>query len=202
MGYKLVLSILLCYTLGSIPVGIILSKKFKGIDIREFGSHNIGATNVFRYSGKLEGILTGIMDGLKPVLAMAIFKKIDILPPSVIPLLGASAVCGNLWSIFLKFKGGRGLAATIGYFAYLTPKTFIVAFPIAVFIAFITKWNFPVGGLSMYIVGPIVGAKMFHYSSYIIVTMLYLGLLMLIREVPWMIIHSTNYFKRRNHEKG
>lgn len=202
MGYKVTISILLCYILGSIPVGIILSKMFKGIDIREFGSHNIGATNVFRYSGKFEGILTGIMDGSKPVLAMAIFKKIDILPAAVIPLLGASALCGNLWSIFLKFKGGRGLAATIGYFAYLMPEAFLIVFPIAVFIAFITKWNAPIGGLSMYIIGPIVGAKMFHYPPYIIITTLYLGLLMLIREVPWMGIHLTNYFKRRNYEKG
>ncbi len=202
MSYKLTISILLCYALGGIPIGIILSKKFKRIDIRNFGSHNIGATNVFRHAGKFEGILTGIVDGLKPVLAMTIFKKIDILPASVIPLLGASAVCGDLWSIFLKFKGGRGLAATIGYFAYLMPDTFIIAFPIAVFIAFITKWNFPVGGLSMYIISPIIGAKMFHYSPYVIIPTLYLGLLMLIREFPWMTIHLINYFKRRSDEKG
>ena len=103
------------YIIGSIPFGFIISRLVKNIDIRDFGSGNIGATNVFRSVGKGWGILVFILDlfkGIIPVFLMKIY-----FPDSIEYLFILSAilvVCGHNWTIFLKFKGGKGVATSLG----------------------------------------------------------------------------------------
>ena len=112
-----VLSFLLCvalaFFLGSIPFGLVIAKTFKGIDPRKAGSGNIGSTNVARLCGLPWGIMTlfcDIMKGLLPVL-LAVHVLPDTLMQSVVAL---AAVTGHIKSPFLGFKGGKGVATTIG----------------------------------------------------------------------------------------
>ena len=194
---KLIVSIFLSYIIGGIPVGFIIGKAAKKIDIRRIGSMNIGATNVFHKIGKIHGILTFLLDMVKPIFIMWLADVLSIVPTFSIPFLGAVSVVGNLWSPFLKFKGGRGLSATIGYFLYTMPRAVPVLALITFLIVMLTKWNLPVGGLSLYIVGPIIAGKIYHYPRFVVVTTLFLGLFILIRQLPWMIIHLANFYNRR-----
>ena len=116
----LVLAIVISYLLGSIPVGYILGRALKGIDVRRYGSGNFGATNVFREVGAQAGVVVLILDILKgfiPVFVLGNFVlrgSSDFDPVLMRLVLGIAAVCGHNWTIFLKFKGGKGVATTAG----------------------------------------------------------------------------------------
>ncbi|MCA9405449.1 MAG: glycerol-3-phosphate 1-O-acyltransferase PlsY [Candidatus Omnitrophica bacterium] len=119
----LTIAIILSYLLGSIPTAYIYGRVYKGIDIREHGSGNVGATNVFRVLGKGPGIIVLLIDILKGVLAVAgvstVLSLADILHYI---LLGFAVVAGHNWTIFLKFKGGKGVATSLGVLIGLTLK--------------------------------------------------------------------------------
>ena len=120
-GYKLIAILLLAsYFLGSIPFGLILTKLAGHGDIREFGSGNIGATNVLRKSGKVIALLTLIVDGGKGVLAIYIAEKFcgDYL---VLILVGVVAILGHIFPVWLDFKGGKGVATAFAVFLMLVP---------------------------------------------------------------------------------
>ncbi len=196
---KLIISLATSYIIGGIPVGFLVGKITKNIDIRKFGTKNIGATNVLHVIGKTSGIITFILDVLKPIVVMWIISGYAIIPAYFVPLVGAASVVGNLWSPFLKFKGGRGLSTTIGYFIYTMPRAIPLLAVITFVIVILTKWNLPVGGLSLYIVGPIVAAKVYHYPRFLIYTTLFLGLFVLIRQLPWMFIHLSAFYAKRKY---
>ncbi len=195
---KLIISLIVSYLIGGIPVGFLIGKITKNIDIRKFGTKNIGATNVLHVVGKTSGIATFALDLVKPVFVMWLASKFQIVPFYFIPLIGASSVVGNLWSPFLKFKGGRGLSTTIGYFIYTMPRAIPLLAVITFIIVLLTKWNLPVGGLSLYIAGPVIAAKVYHYPRFLIYTTLFLGLFVLIRQLPWMFIHLHAFYKRES----
>lgn len=119
----IILGILISYLIGSIPTAYIFGKLNKGIDIREHGSGNSGATNVFRVLGKKPGIIVLILDILKGVLPVVIVA--DALGSTQVIeriLFAVCAVCGHNWTIFLKFKGGKGIATSLGVLIGLTIK--------------------------------------------------------------------------------
>ena len=107
----LILIVLVCYFLGSIPFGFILTKFFLKQDIREIGSGNIGATNVLRTGNKSIGYLTLLLDILKAVIPI-IFIKINFSEYLFISSL--SVFLGHVFPIWLKFKGGKGVATYLG----------------------------------------------------------------------------------------
>lgn len=107
--------ILLAYLLGSIPFGFVIGK-VKGIDIRKYGSGNIGTSNVARILGKKAAILTLLGDGLKGLLPV-LLAKIFIDADGWIIAVGLATIIGHNWPIFLKFRGGKGVTTTYG--AYL-----------------------------------------------------------------------------------
>jgi acyl phosphate:glycerol-3-phosphate acyltransferase len=114
------------YLLGSIPWGMVFARIFFGIDIRKKGSGNIGATNVGRVAGLKAGILTLFADAVKgtlPVFA-ALFMDVPVnWPEGLYPALVASAAfLGHLYPVFLRFKGGKGVATAAGCFLVLSPK--------------------------------------------------------------------------------
>ena len=125
------------YLLGSIPFGLILSKIFLKKDIRQSGSGNIGATNVLRSGGKVLGFLTLIMDGLKSYLAVMItisfFSDYFFLSAILVFL-------GHLFPIWLKFKGGKGVAAYLGILFGLNFSYALVFILSWLTIIFITKY--------------------------------------------------------------
>ena len=115
---KLALCFLSSYLLGSIPVGWMMSRVVKGIDIREHGSGNIGATNVFRVVGKKWGLLVLVLDVLKGYLAIQVARISfqGALPVVWLLALGLTAIFGHSFPIWLSFKGGKGVATSLGVF--------------------------------------------------------------------------------------
>ena len=103
--------IIVSYLLGSIPFGLILTKLFLKKDIRDIGSGNIGATNVLRSGNKLIGYLTLLLDILKAIVPV-IFIKFNY--PDFIYISSLSVFLGHVFSIWLKFKGGKGVATYVG----------------------------------------------------------------------------------------
>jgi acyl phosphate:glycerol-3-phosphate acyltransferase len=125
-----IISLLIAYLLGSIPTGLLLTRALKGIDIREHGSKNIGATNVFRVVGKKWGIVVLIIDAFKGWLAVTLpFRLFPGELPEVFGIaLAAATLAGNTFPVWLKFKGGKGIATSLGVFLGLLPVPALVTF--------------------------------------------------------------------------
>ena len=134
----LVIVIVASYLVGSIPTGLLLGKAY-GIDVRTEGSGNIGATNLYRTVGRKVGIITLIGDCLKGLLPVLIVK-FSSLPPEFAAWVGLAAFCGHVFSVFLKFKGGKGVATALGVFLALAPVA--VALVIALFACLMLLWRY------------------------------------------------------------
>jgi acyl phosphate:glycerol-3-phosphate acyltransferase len=140
------------YLLGSIPTGLLLGRAY-GIDVRREGSGNIGATNLYRTVGRKVGVMTLIGDCLKgmlPVLAV----KYSALPVEYAAWVGLAAFCGHVFSVFLRFRGGKGVATALGVFLALSPIAVAVA--LGVFIVLMLIWRYvSLGSISAAAVMPI-----------------------------------------------
>jgi acyl phosphate:glycerol-3-phosphate acyltransferase len=125
------------YLLGSIPFGYILVRIFRGQDVRQTGSGNIGATNVSRTSPAL-GAVTLILDTLKGIIAVLITRSLFPGRPALLGLAGFMAIAGHIFPIWLRFRGGKGVATGLGSFIVLVPKAVLVMIGIfvAVFLVF------------------------------------------------------------------
>ena len=128
---KLAIMIILSYLLGSIPFGLIISKLFKGIDIREYGSKSAGFTNVFRVIGILPAIIVLVLDIGKGVVGVLLASQISLnqvpLNPILIQLIaGIFVILGHIFPVFADFRGGKGVATTAGVFLALLPSEFIL----------------------------------------------------------------------------
>ncbi len=122
------------YLLGAVPWGIVLTRLFTVEDIREKGSGNIGATNVLRVAGKPLGILTLILDvskGAVPVyISGTVCNGSGIEREFLMVLVTFAAISGHLFPVFLKFKGGKGVATAAGCFLVLSPISLMIVFVI------------------------------------------------------------------------
>jgi len=136
------------YLLGSIPFGYLLVRIFRGEDVRQSGSGNIGATNVSRKSPLL-GLFTLLLDALKGACAVFLADKIfeRAWPGSVdvtlYPLLSVMALCailGHMFPVWLSFRGGKGVATSVGAFALLLPRATLGAFVIFVVVALASRY--------------------------------------------------------------
>lgn len=131
MSYLVIIHVL-AFSLGAIPVGYLLAK-FRGIDIRTKGSGNVGATNVSRALGKSAGVLTLVLDALKGALAtlipyaLANVPELEASAPLLAPSVGFFAILGHCFSPFLKGKGGKGVATSLGVFLVLSPLATLAA---------------------------------------------------------------------------
>lgn len=109
---KLVLALVIGYALGSIPSGLWIGQYVFKVDIRQYGSHNIGGTNAGRVLGKKMGALVILLDALKVVLACLLLKDANPVYPMI---AGVAGVFGHCFSAFLSFKGGKGVASVFGF---------------------------------------------------------------------------------------
>ena len=123
----IIAGIITSYLIGSIPTAFIFGKLLKRIDIRKFGSGNIGATNALRVLGKKVGISVLALDILKGIIPIFLVQiaglPINISWDLFRILIGISCICGHNWTIFLNFKGGKGIATTLGVLIGLAWKT-------------------------------------------------------------------------------
>jgi len=120
------------YLAGSIPAGLLTARLVKGVDIREAGSGNIGATNVSRVLGAKWGILVLLCDALKgfvPVYCASLFFGTDqtVVVEHATVLAGVCAIVGHMFPVWLKFRGGKGVATTLGVLLALSPWALVVA---------------------------------------------------------------------------
>ncbi len=127
------------YLVGSVPTGLLLARAIGGVDIRTAGSGNIGATNVYRTMGRKVGVITLAGDCLKGLLPVVFAQKMG-LPVEWIAVIGAAAFLGHVYTIFLGFKGGKGVATALGVFLAIAPLAVLCA--LAVFIIVILKWRY------------------------------------------------------------
>jgi glycerol-3-phosphate acyltransferase PlsY len=135
-----ILTILLvtAYLIGSVPTGLLLGKAY-GIDVRKEGSGNIGATNLYRTVGRKVGVITLIGDCLKGLIPVLVVK-FSSMPAEYAAWVGLAAFCGHVFSLFLKFKGGKGVATALGVFLALAPLA--VGIALLVFMALMFIWRY------------------------------------------------------------
>jgi len=139
-------AIILAYLIGSVPTSYIAGRLTKGIDIRQYGSGNVGATNTLRVLGKKMGATILLIDMAKGAFCVivlpAIFfsNQLHISLPIFKAYIAAFVIFGHIWTIFLKFKGGKGVATTCGVFLSLSTIPAIIAILIWVLTVIISKY--------------------------------------------------------------
>ncbi len=163
------------YLAGSIPSGLLLTMAFSNVDPRKRGSRNIGATNILRTAGKTLGALTLVGDclkGLIPVLLALWLMRSD----AWVGLIALSAFAGHLYPVFLKFKGGKGVATALG--AYLGIAPLAVLIDAGVFFGVVLKWRFvSLGSLTAAALMPILIAILTESKPYVITSLIIAGLI-------------------------
>jgi glycerol-3-phosphate acyltransferase PlsY len=165
---------IVAYLLGSIPFGYLLVRIFRGEDIRQTGSGNIGATNVARSGAKGLGIATLVLDALKGAAAVGLAAFLagskynlcgDFVEHPCVPALrlmsmaALFAVLGHVFPVWLRFKGGKGVATALGVFCVLFPKAILIALAIFIVVVAITRY------VSL---GSILGAIAFPVVAYFV----------------------------------
>ena len=201
MSY-LIIIIILSYLAGSIPTSIICSKLFRGIDIREHGSGNAGATNAIRVLGWKVGVLVLIFDIGKGVLATLLISRIAIdvipLPHDLVQIIaGLSAVLGHIWTIFAGFKGGKGVGTAAGMLFSLYPFAGLIC--LAIFAIVLATFRYvSLSSISAAISFPII-VVLFKdwrgYSDYLLYFAIFIAILI-------VVTHRSNIKRLINGEEG
>lgn len=131
--------VIAAYLIGSIPMGLIFGKLFWKKDLRQFGSHNIGATNAWRVIGRKAGLLIFIFDFLKGQLGVLLGACMFASPGAMV-VGGLFAMLGHMFPIFIGFKGGKGVATALGVIAALMPKVTAIVFIVWLVLTLITRY--------------------------------------------------------------
>ncbi len=156
------------YLLGSIPFGYLLVRVFRGEDVRKTGSGNIGATNVSRKSPTL-GVLTLLLDGLKGSSAVMLAEFVSgptgqPSPYQVMAMAALFAVVGHVFPIWLKFRGGKGVATGLGSFVMITPKAVLIA--AGIFVAVVLAFRYiSLGSIAAVVAFPALAWLLHEYGK-------------------------------------
>jgi glycerol-3-phosphate acyltransferase PlsY len=177
---KLVELLAFSYLLGSIPFGFLVGL-IRGVDIRKVGSGNIGATNVLRALGKGPALIVLITDTLKGFLPVLVAKHLGF-SDYIVVLAGLLAILGHSFPVWLKFKGGRGVATGLGVLIGLAPIVALIAFLVWIIIVGITRYVSVASTLAAISV-PILLIS-FHQSVAYISFAVLLALLIILRHIP------------------
>ena len=143
---KETLLILLAYLIGSIPTALIISKKFFGIDIRDYGTGNMGATNAFRVMGPKFGTIIMVLDILKGMMAVGLFYFLpyyltnELERTNFMMGLGLSAVIGHIFPVFANFKGGKGVATLLGMLIAVQPVVACCCVAVFILVLYLTRY--------------------------------------------------------------
>jgi len=147
----------LAYLLGSIPVGWLIANIFYHKDIRQEGSGNIGATNALRIFGTKIGILVLLLDMLKGIMAVLIAKQVIPGAHPLVSIAGLVAILGHIFPVWLKFRGGKGVATAAGVFAALAPLGLLIGLLSFILVVWRTRY------VSL---GSIIAAMVFGVSTF------------------------------------
>ena len=188
--------VLLSYLLGSVPVGYLITKFTTGKNILQLGSGNVGSTNVRRVAGKKMAILTQLLDMTKGLLPVAVYLFFlddkNENSEFYIYILALAAILGHDFSVFLKFKGGKGVNTTLGASVLIAPFSVFVS----VAIYFIVKWQFKYVSLGSLMLGVSLPLTelIFHGTT---LTFYYL----LICSILIILLHRTNITRLLNNQE-
>ncbi|MFH1628844.1 MAG: glycerol-3-phosphate 1-O-acyltransferase PlsY [Pseudomonadota bacterium] len=142
--YQSILFAIAAYVIGSIPFGKIIAGSVARIDITQRGSGNIGATNVARELGMKWGIITLVLDvlkGLAPVLIFSLYASQTGAPyETALAAIGLCALLGHMFPVFLKFRGGKGVATALGVYLAISPLSCLCG--LVLFVLIVIKWDF------------------------------------------------------------
>jgi glycerol-3-phosphate acyltransferase PlsY len=137
---QIALFILAAYLVGAIPTGVLLTRLAGIGDVRQAGSGNIGATNVYRVAGRRLGILTLIGDALKGMLPVLVAASVLHMSEAQAAMTATAAFLGHCYPVYLGFKGGKGVATALGIYLVLSPLAVLGA--LLIFAALLWKWRF------------------------------------------------------------
>lgn len=138
--------IITAYLIGSIPTALIISKSFFGVDIREYGSGNMGATNTFRVLGSKYGTIVMVGDMLKGILAVALYNLLpyyltnELERTNLMIGLGLAAVAGHIYPIWAQFRGGKGVATLFGMLLAIQPIVAASCVGVFLLVLFLTRY--------------------------------------------------------------
>ena len=204
------LFIIVSYLIGSIPTGLIVSRT-TGIDIRTSGSGNIGATNVTRLLGKKLGVLTLAGDVLKAVVPMLatywylVHSGIQITAEeldSAVTLCGGAAFLGHLFPVYLRFKGGKGVATALGVFLILEPLAVLISlclFAVVVyFTGFVSVGSLVVSALMTLWIWLLGGSPNHVFLAFFIAVLIWLKHL---DNISRLLAGTEKSWKKRNGQK-
>tara|TARA_Y100001978_G_scaffold30142_1_gene25946 strand:+ start:1323 stop:1982 length:660 start_codon:yes stop_codon:yes gene_type:complete len=173
-----ILLLILAYLLGALPFSIIAGKLLKGIDIREFGSGNAGATNTFRVLGKQAGIPVLFLDVLKGFLAVSLAHYVEF-NPNIEPELklemfinislayGVAAVLGHVFPVYIGFRGGKGVATLLGLMIGVFPQAALLSIGVFILILILSRYV----SLSSILAGLVFPIGVYFFSEVLISTM-------------------------------
>jgi glycerol-3-phosphate acyltransferase PlsY len=136
----IVLAAAAAYVVGAVPVGYLIARLFGVSDIRRHGSGNIGATNVLRTAGRLPGVVTLLGDVAKGWIAVTLAGRLGGDTTAALATGAVAAVAGNCWSIFLGFRGGKGVATGLGALLRLVPLATLAALPVFLVVVITTRF--------------------------------------------------------------
>ena len=178
-----IILVLFSYLIGSVPTGYLIAKRVMGIDIRQHGSGNPGAANVYRIVGKWAGISTFVIDGLKGFIPVCLARHYCPDNYWVAIACGVIAILGHMWTIYLKFRGGKGVATSAGVFAALLPLPTAIAF--ASFVVCVALWGrISIGSICACIVLPICSFFIGHHPLSVNLMVTAVGALVIYKHVP------------------
>lgn len=136
---KEILFLVLGYVMGALPNGVWIGKYFKKIDIREHGSKNPGATNAYRVLGPKYGLMVLTADALKGFLPPFIASRYGVTGDMLL-LIGVLTIVGHSLSFFLRFKGGKGVATSLGVFLFLIPNVTLALLIVFILVVYFTRY--------------------------------------------------------------
>ena len=177
-----VIIIVIPYLLGGIPFGYLIGRWLGKTDVRQKGSGNIGAANVLRTIGKSAGAFTLILDILKGAVSVLIAFLLIGRDPFWCGAAGLSAIIGHIFPVYLKFKGGKGFAVTIGSFLILTPFAMLLSIVVFFAVAIPTR-IVSIGSISAAIALPVFSFLFQDQRAFFYFTLV-AGLLIVLRHAP------------------
>ena len=187
--------IILSYFFGAIPSGVWIGKAFKGIDVRDYGSKNSGATNSYRILGAKLGVIVLVMDILKGFVPLYIASKFDLKYNDLV-ILGLVAILAHTFSCFISFKGGKGVATSLGVFLFLIPVITLILLVIFILIVYFTKY-ISLGSITAAFLLPIF-TFFTHRDSYLFALSVIIGIFVIYRHktnISRLLSGTENKFK-------
>tara|TARA_B100000029_G_scaffold120933_1_gene114292 strand:+ start:6236 stop:6841 length:606 start_codon:yes stop_codon:yes gene_type:complete len=193
----MLLNVILAFLIGSIPTGYLLNKYFGHGDIRKVGSGNIGATNVLRHSGKLLGLLTLLIDISKGFLVIDFlwYYKPGFDSEVVVSILGSSVVLGHIFSPWLKFKGGKGVATMLGVILFISMDAVAIEMK-NIFFVTIFSWLTIVFFTRYVALGSVISLTIATIYSFFYIPSLFLFFVLMTLLITYK--HKDNFERIRN----